>query len=281
MNILIANYRTIRSAEVTLLAAALAKKHKVTIACMATESSYRGLAFQHTNDPTRVSQVYGDKIAVFDDSDVSKLKCPGYEFYSNPADMISIMLGEIMRHATKPQAHRPDLVICGIGNGVNLGPDIYSSSMIGMAFESTFFGVPAIVVSTEHNAGGNSPRHIKPVVQFIEKQLEKLAAIKLPPQTFLNINLPRVESYKEFKGIKTTRMGKMDMKLEYTEKTDPKGHKYFWAKRATRDNDAECGNDDRTWHDKGYVTVTPINYDATDRDAIKQFGCIDTKLKRK
>ncbi|MCL2569699.1 MAG: hypothetical protein FWE16_00655 [Firmicutes bacterium] len=253
MNILIANNRNITRGEVSLLAARLSTKHKVTVAYMEQDASFKGLAFSYENAPVHVNQVSGhsaEGVAVF-------------EFGSYPADMISIMLGEIMRHDP------PDLVICGISNGVNMGPDIYSSSNVGMAIESTFFGIPAIVIATEYNQGGNSITHLEPVIKFVEKNLDKFANLELPAHTFLNINVPRVEKYKDIKGIKFTHMGKSNMKLEYIERTCPKGRKYYWSKIASQENMDKGGEDDKTWFDQGYISISPISYDPTDLEGIK------------
>jgi len=256
MKVLIATNRSLRAYEVESLVRALSPWHHVTVAGMAAEAPYRGLAF--TSQPTRGEETTY-KIMGYKD-------IKGYEFYSNPADMISIMLGEVMKHTP------PDIVICGISNGTNMGPDVYSSSNVGMAIMSTMLGVPAVVIATEHREGGNTINDLAPVAKFIERNLEKLATVGLPPHTLLNINAPRVEEYEEYAGIKYTRMGKMNLRLEYVERTDSRDKNYFWSKFADRENIGGGEDDDKTWYDRGYISITPICYDATDTDAIENWG---------
>lgn len=244
MNILIANVGNIRRGEVWALARALDKNHRVTVAVMSQDSSYRAQAFQFANAPTRVdNHLIGD--------------IPVYEFFSNPADAVSIMLGEIM--IAKP----PDLVICGIGNGTNLAQDIYVSSHVGMAMEAAFLGYKAVVVATEKKSGGHTDAELEPVIRFIEKNVEAFAKLKLPRQTFLNINVPQVNRYEELSGIRYTSMGKTTLRSTFDKRTDPKGETYYYLRHEPQENVKHGENDDKTWYDRGYVSITPINYDAT------------------
>ncbi|MCL2847079.1 MAG: hypothetical protein FWE38_05365 [Firmicutes bacterium] len=257
MKILIANYLGKGTQEVSALYDALSKNHDVTIAAMASEASYLAQSFQFANEPTRVEDL-GKRV---------------YEFYSNPADMVSIMLGQIMRH------DMPDLVICGISNGTNMGPDLYTSSNVGMAMEAAYFGVPAIVISTEFQSGTDKGAY-KNIAKFVEKNIAKFAEPGLPPHTFLNIAVPRVEKYSELKGVSYTRMGRMNLQIEFIEGKDPKGGTYYWSKKSTRKNLSTEGEDEKRLFDMGFVVVTPINYDATDYLAIAEWGAITKRITR-
>jgi 5'-nucleotidase len=280
MNILLANVGRVRTNEIKVLAGALNKNHNVTVACMAADSSHRGLAFSFQEMPIRVGPLTYKEIiknsswVAYKDPDTVKSEKPdkpqlfdgiaAYEFFSNPADAVSIMLAEIMAH------NKPDLVICGINNGHHMGQDIYHSSNVAMAMEASFFKVPSVAVGIEWQAGGHRESQLENAVKFIEKNAENFAKVKLPPYTFLNINIPTVDRYKQFKGVKISRMGSLNLLGEFEEKTDPKGVKYYWAKRQER-ADADEKEWARTWFDKGFITVVPINYDATDYDAVKNW----------
>ncbi|MCL2851077.1 MAG: hypothetical protein FWE01_01810 [Firmicutes bacterium] len=282
MNILIASNLTIRSNEVLALAKALRKKHQVTICTMASEASYKGLAFTTPENPVRGDLVTNLKmqlniLEVLEFTEHSKGKensVTAYEFYGNPADMISIMLGEVMKE--RP----PELVICGISNSTNMGPDIYSSSNVGMAMMATYMGVRSIVVGTDFVAGGHSIQSLENVAQFVEKNINEFVKASLPGYTLLNINVPEVENFKDINGIKFTRMGKMNLSLQFEEKTCPAGVNYFWAKKSERENLLEDCLDDKCWYDKGYVSITPLNVDATDWGAIDNWGKVVKELKK-
>jgi len=279
VNILIANVGNIRSNEVKVLAEALNKNHKINIATMATESTSCGLAFSGPEEAIRVSPLLYKEIvantawvAHGDISSVkaqSKTKMAGFdgiaavEFFSTPADAVSIMLCDVMAH------QKPDVVLCGINNGTHMGQDIYSSSSIGMAMEASFLGIPAIAVGIEHQPGGHSEKSLENAVTFIEKNITTLAKLRLPKGTVLNINIPTVDKYKKLNGVKITRMGRMTQFSEYEEKTDSKGKKYYWAKNVERLNGQPDEEWARTWFDKKYITIVPIDCDATDHDMVK------------
>jgi len=288
MHILIANVRNIRTNEIKVLAEALNKNHKITIISHMANKSNRGLAFSFRDEPIRVNPVYykdvlnntswvnsTEPITAINASTTAKKSnaktnsafdgISAYEFAGDPADSISIMLGEILAHK------RPDLVICGINNGRTMGQDIYCSSNVGMAMEATFFGIPTIAIGIDRKAGGHKEAEVKPVAEFIAKNVEKFASLKLPPHTFLNISMPSVANYKEYKGVKVARMGTMSKLSTYVEKVDPNGGKYYWANNTERKNADADMSLAPTWYEKGYITIVPLNYDATDHVAVREW----------
>lgn len=257
MNILIANVGNIRMNEIKVLVDVLQKKHTITIACMAIDSSYKGQAFSYSGVPVRVNTV------VYKEGKAETERVMAYEFYSTPADAVSIMLGEIMEH-------RPDMVICGINNGIHMGQDIYCSSNIGMAMEAAYFGVPAIAVGIEKRVGGHSEAECAIAAKFIEKNIARIAAMKLPKHTFLNINIPLVENYSDLKGVKATRLSWLTLINQFIEKTDHKGQKYYWASQVERTGDMDDDTGIKAYSE-GFVSVTPINYNATSIGELERF----------
>ena len=117
---------------------------------------------------------------------------------------------------------------------------------------------------------------LKGAVQFIDKNVEKFAKLKLPKHTFLNINIPNVK-YAQLKGVKIARMSRMTQLSTYVERTDANGNKYYWADNVERVNTDTGEEFARTWYDKNYITIVPLNYDATDHGAIKTWN--DTMVK--
>jgi len=257
MNILIANVGGLRRVEVRELVAALKSRHKLTVAGMSQDSSFRGQAFNYENLPTRVhkSDAYESDHVV------------SYEFFSNPADAVSIMLGDIMRH------NPPDLVVCGLSNGTHMGQDIYCSSNIGMAKESAMFGIPTIAIGTERVIGGQTIQSARSAIGFITGAIESLAKLKMPKHTFLNINIPTPSDFGKFEGVKITKQGRLTTLSSFTEKQDHNGQKYYWANFVPRENEEpEDIESDKTWYDRGYISITPINYDATNHARLEFWG---------
>lgn len=274
MNILIANVGNIRRNEIKVLAAALNKKHKVTIASMAVESSFKGQAFSFCGTPVRMNPVlYKDVIKNMSKSEDTKAfdGIYAYEFYGTPADAVSIMLGEIMEH------ERPDLVIAGIGNGVHMGQDVFCSSNIGMALEAAYFNVPAVSVAIPYKPGGHSEEECAIAVKVIEKNLSRIEALKLPKHSFLNINIPDAEKYEDLKGIKITTLGWVKPVInEFDACEDHKGQKYYWGKNVERELSGEEGTDIDAFG-KGYVSITPINYDPTHYEELERYQAIQAR----
>lgn len=253
MNILIANVRHLECPELRVLAGELAKSHRVTVCSLATASRQKGNAFSYSGFPTKFKQITSYQI--------NQEKIPAYKFNGTPADMMSIMLGSIMKHK------KPNLVICGINNGVTLGTDVFCSSNIGMAMQATFANVPCITVGVPMKVGGHSAAELQPVAEFISKNVEKFAKLKLPTDTFLNISLPLVKKYADYQGIGISSMDNLTKMTRYLEKVDCKGNKYYWTQMVERESDPEtpvAPTAGMSYFKKNYIIMSPLTYDSTD-----------------
>ncbi|MDR0384110.1 MAG: 5'/3'-nucleotidase SurE [Christensenellaceae bacterium] len=255
MKILIANDMGFEANELRVLAEVLNQKHRITICGMGTPAHQRGNSFSMQGEPIRFDKMrYRLKSGEID----------AYKFFGTPADMISVMLGCIMENK------RPDLVICGINNGLTLGTDKFCSSNIGMAMESVFFNVPSLAVALPIKLGGHTAEEILPACNFIEKNLEKIKKIKLPTDTFLNISFPIVEKYKDYNGVEVISvMDELTSLTEYDEKIDVNGDKYYWTKylnkrKLDEKNTAAAVS---LLADKKII-ISPLSYNRTDYDAL-------------
>lgn len=65
---------------------------------------------------------------------------PAYSLSGSPADSVVVGVNYVMDE-------KPDLVICGINQGVNISCDITSSGTVCAALEAVSIGIPAIAVS--------------------------------------------------------------------------------------------------------------------------------------
>ena len=283
MNILIATNLNIRRNEVRAIARALNKNHKVTIACMNFDTPYRGMSFTADNAPVGTEQYmykdvlggrYGASLLSESKEAILNPESEGgefdqivvHEFYGTPADSVSIMLSDVMK------AHTPDIVVCGISNGINMGSDIYASSHAGMAMMATIMGVPAVMLSTERMQGGHTVESLQNLCKFVSKNIEKFAKMNLPEHTFLNISFPNRERYDDIAGVKYTNMAKMNLRVTYEERKDTRGKPYYWAKLNHRGEVIADIDDEVTWFEKGYVTITPISIDSTDFDLLEKWS---------
>jgi len=258
MNILIANVRNLESAELKVLAGELAKKHSVTVCSLEGSSRQKGNAFSYSGFPTKFKQISNYTI--------NGMRIPAYKFQGTPADMVSIMLGNIMRH------RKPQLVICGISNGISLGTDVFCSSNIGMAMQAAFSNIPCIAVGVPMQMGGHKEADLLPAAQFIAKNVDKFAKAKLPTDTFLDITIPLVKKYEDFQGVGISSMDNLTKMTRYVEKEDCKGNKYYWAQlveRKTADNAAEAPTAGMAYFKKNYIIMAPLTYNCTDMTSLE------------
>jgi 5'-nucleotidase len=257
MNVLIANVSNLESNELRVLAAVLSKSHKVTVASMAVASHQKGNAFSYGGFPVKFKRIKNYEI----DGE----KIDAYKFYGTPADMISIMLGCIMEN------RKPDLVICGINNGLTIGTDSFCSSNIGMAMESVFSNVPAVAVAVPIKLGGHTKEELLPTAEFISKNMQAFAKMRLPSDTFLNISCPIVEKYGDYVGVGIASMDNLTQMTKYVEKTDCNGNTYYWTEFVTResaDGNNALSTTGLSYFAKNYIIMAPLTYDCTDYTAL-------------
>jgi 5'-nucleotidase len=100
---------------------------------------------------------------------------------------------------------------------------------------------------------------------------------RLPPYTVLNVNIPNLP-YEELKGFAVAPMGRSRWVEEFDERVDPRGNTYYWVDGELRlHEDAVPGNDVHRVNE-GYVTLTPITLDLTDRDALQSMQAWEWSL---
>jgi 5'-nucleotidase len=151
---------------------------------------------------------------------------------------------------------KPDLLVSGINKGWNLGDDITYSGTVSGAFEGALLGVPSIAVSLQYVG--------EPTFDFSESARAAYLVAKsvlqkgLPAQTFLNINVPKGAT----KGFRVTVQAKRNHVTKVTERTDPRGRKYFWIEEGQNEWEPHDRSDYQAVRD-GYISVTPLQPDLT------------------
>jgi 5'-nucleotidase len=157
--------------------------------------------------------------------------------------------------------HEPDMVIAGINHGANLGDDVLYSGTVAAAVEGRFLGLPAIAVSLtgEH-------RQFPTAGHAIRTLFKNLLERPLPADIVLNVNVPDVE-IGALRGFRATRLGYRHRSEPVIATSDPKGRPIYWVGAAGRGQDAGPGTD---FHavEHGYVSVTPLKLDLTDRERL-------------
>jgi 5'-nucleotidase len=151
---------------------------------------------------------------------------------------------------------RPELVVSGINKGANLGDDITYSGTVSAAMEATLMGVPAVAISLAADSFKVSDFDIS--AEFAGVLTSAVLGYGLPPDTFLNVNVPFGTPY----GVKLTRQGKRSYKDVIVEKVDPRGRKYYWIGGGDMEFQNVEGTDFHAVH-AGFISVTPLHLDLT------------------
>ncbi len=160
----------------------------------------------------------------------------------------------------------PDLVISGINAGANMGDDVLYSGTVAAAMEGRFLGLPAIAVSLV----GPRMQHYDAAAQVVLNLLDRLHRVPLPAATILNVNVPDLP-FDQIKGVQATRLGHRHKSEPVVKAADPRGRPIYWVGPAGPEQDAGPGTDFFAVRD-GFVSVTPIQVDLTQFEAIDTVG---------
>lgn len=179
----------------------------------------------------------------------------GWAVEGSPADCVKLGVCEIC-------SKQPDLVVSGINGGLNAGINVLYSGTVAAAIEGAFFGINSIAVSLEYDEHAQFDNAAAMAIDVIRQILEQ----GRPPQLY-NLNIPTV-AIDNPRGVRVVPMGVSQFGAKYLKRTDPKGRDYYWATddpppHTDHDTDLTCLND-------GYVTVTPLQYDMTKMDTLRE-----------
>ncbi len=184
---------------------------------------------------------------------VEQLRDGVYEVDGTPTDCVNIAF-------TKIFGVRPDLVVSGINKGYNLGDDVTYSGTVSGALEGALLGVPSIAVSQERTRHEYDFTHAAAAAATIAGIVLRE---RIAPQTFLSLNVPTGKP----KGFKLTVQAKRNHVTIVDERIDPRGRAYYWIEEGENDWEPHDRSDFQAVRD-GYVSVTPLQPDLTDYDAL-------------
>lgn len=178
-----------------------------------------------------------------------------------PTDCVLLGVNKIM-------PERPDLLVSGINKGENLGADITYSGTVSAAIEGTMLGISSFAISL----CARRDFDFSHAASFAVRLSRHVLGHGLPPNTFLNVNVPcggeRPCSYR------ITRMGKRVYGDSVQEKKDRGGKKFYVIGGnnpgyvATKDSDFEAIS-------RNFISITPLHLDWTN------YASLDSLSKRK
>lgn len=179
----------------------------------------------------------------------------GQAVTGTPADSVKLAHDQLMKR-------KPDLVVSGINHGSNAGINILYSGTVSAATEGTILGYPSIAISCmdydEDADLSGAKEAARRVIRFVFNQ-------GLPKGVTLNLNVPAGP----LKGIKWSRQANSRYVEEFEGRVDPNNRSYYWMTGKLELLDE--GDDlDVNVLEKGYASLTPIQYDMTAYTLLKQ-----------
>ncbi len=237
MRILVTNDDGIHATGLTELARALCRVGEVLVVAPERQQSAGGHAIT-LHKPLRL-----DPVALPDAG------CPAYATNGTPADCV--VLGCLAFPAP------PDLVVSGINAGANMGEEVLYSGTASAAMEAAINGVPAFAISVT----AYSDCIYEPAAGFAVQLAQHLSEVRLPPDCFLNVNVPNCP-VEEIGGVSVTRLGRRSYVNELSRREDPHGRAYYWFTGEAAEIDSGPGTDIGEVA-ANRISVTPVHFDLT------------------
>jgi 5'-nucleotidase len=159
-----------------------------------------------------------------------------------------------------------DLVVSGINPNANIGHDVTYSGTVTAAMEAAIGGVPGIAFSLHTPAGYEGVVDYLPPAKIAFRIISALVQKGLYSNLLLNVNIPYLRE-DEIRGILVTRQGLRVYRDRLDKRYDPRGRPYYWIGGDAPTAIPDEGTDFAAI-DKGYVSITPLQLDLTDFQAL-------------
>ncbi|HOW57930.1 MAG TPA: 5'/3'-nucleotidase SurE [Smithellaceae bacterium] len=178
----------------------------------------------------------------------------GHAVCGTPADCVKIGIREL---SEKPV----DLVVSGINRGANAGINVIYSGTVSAATEASIMGVPSLAVSLDTRGEAD----FTAAAAFARRMAGIIMKNSSWQGAAINVNVPALPQEK-IKGIVVVRQGRGTIIEKFEKRIDPRDNAYYWIDgefQPPQETDSDIGA-----LAKGYITVTPIQYDLTNYDLL-------------
>lgn len=173
----------------------------------------------------------------------------GYAVAGTPADCVKLGIKELSDQPV-------DLVVSGINLGANVGTNVIYSGTVSAATEAVIMGVPALAMSLNTHRDADfsfAARFARKMARFVLEHRFKVV---------INVNIPALPE-KEIKGIVVANQGKSTFKERFAKRVSPRDNTYYWLDGENVLLDSADTTSDVSALQKGYITITPLQYDLT------------------
>lgn len=136
-----------------------------------------------------------------------------------PADCVLVGMFELM-------PEKPDLVLSGINQGINIADAVGFSGTLGAAMTAALFDVPSIALSQAWKDRANIPWDT--ARQFAPGIIQQLLSQPLPKGTTTNINFPSVTADRVVGMANASMNGQSLVGAKVISRTDQRAQPYYW-----------------------------------------------------
>ena len=182
----------------------------------------------------------------------------GISVDGRPADCVRLAIRNLL-------PVRPDLVISGINAGSNVGINVFYSGTVAAATEGAMLGIPSIAVSAAMTGQVDFGR----IAALTRQVLQKLLAAGLRSGDLMNVNLPPLDGGPS-KGICVARQSTAGIEDIY----QMQAHEGQESYRLGESYDFAAGDldSDVIRLGEGFITITPLQIDRTDRGRLEELS---------
>ena len=155
-----------------------------------------------------------------------------------------------------------DFVVSGMNIGSNVGRDSYYSGTIAAAREASYFGVPAVAVSLDLADAQHTD--FSAAKNLFTNTMRIILRNQYASNLLLNINIPNIEE-EQCKGIKFAELDFSIQRHTYVEERSLSGEVVYWLNGHPTQLRFDAPEGDFTLLQEGYITVTPLEIELTNR----------------
>ncbi len=254
--ILLTNDDGYAAAGIAALYEALCPCYDVTVIAPELEQSGVGHAFSY-NNPLYYRQI------------PARFGIPGYIVSGTPSDCVKFGVVHIMES-------KPDIVVSGMNVGENSGISVFYSGTVAGAREGAFWQIPSVAFSLSESGSKFLSEYTSIASDLLEKIIKvdkRYFAEQTHNRVFFNVNFPSCSPGKS-KGIRVTRQSLAFYDDRYVSRKTDEGTEQFWLTGEKRGVEESESYDSRAL-DSGYITITPLNCDATSHAAIEHLAALE------
>ena len=191
----------------------------------------------------------------------------GWAVEGRPADCVKLALRELL-------PEQPDLVVSGLNAGSNAGINVLYSGTVAAAIEGAFFRITSIACSLEVTRA--RPANFPVAASYARQVVEQIMATMPAAGTLFNVNVPDLERG-PVRGVRAVPQNLAAYEETFDRRRDPRGRLYFWT-GASFGCPEPHPDSDVTLLSEGYITVTPLQFNLTQTELLKQMTSWQWKL---